>query len=155
MEIREISAGDAEQLSALFETLASDPSAEFFRPHPLTADYARELVDGVQARRDRYFVAVEPGGFTGYGMLRGWDEGYQVPAFGVAVAPEARGHGVGRKLLRYALELARASHAPSVMLKVHPDNVDARHLYESEGFVFESLADDGIQLKGVRPLVYE
>jgi len=50
--------------------------------------------------------------------------------------------------MRYALDVAREVGATSVMLKVHPDNADAKHLYESEGFVFDSLAEDGVQLKG-------
>jgi len=148
VHIREIAHGDAELLGGFFESLAADPAADRFRPHPLTAEYAEQLVDGVGSRKDRYFIALEGEELLGYGMLRGWDESYEIPAFGVAVAPTARGKGVGRSLMRYALDVAREVGATSVMLKVHPDNADAKHLYESEGFVFDSLAEDGVQLKG-------
>ena len=39
-----------------------------------------------------------------------------------------------------------------MMLKVHLDNPSARHLYESEGFVFEEMPDDPSQIKGLLAL---
>ena len=37
-------------------------------------------------------------------MLRGWDEGYDIPSFGVCVRPDVRGRGIARRLLSDALE---------------------------------------------------
>ncbi len=148
--IRGVRPTDARVLGDFFETLSLDPSAHMFHPHPLTAEYAGALVAG--DRMDEYFIAVDQDRVIGYGMLRGWDEGYTTPAFGVAVLSEARGRGVGRQLLRYAFELAREHDATEVMLKVHPDNRAAKLLYESEGFEFTGVAEDGIQLKGTRKL---
>jgi ribosomal protein S18 acetylase RimI-like enzyme len=85
-------------------------------------------------------------------MLRGWDEGYSVPSFGVAVGSAYRGRGIGRGLLLYAIEYARKRGAPAVMLKVHLDNASARHLYESEGFVFQEIRGDPGQIKGLLEL---
>jgi ribosomal protein S18 acetylase RimI-like enzyme len=85
---------------------------------------------------------------VGYGMLRGWDEGYEVPAFGVCVRPGERGRGVGRALLSFALDLARDKGAPEVMLKVHDGNSAARSLYEGFGFTFCERTPDGLQLLG-------
>jgi ribosomal protein S18 acetylase RimI-like enzyme len=55
--------------------------------------------------------------------------------FGMYVAPEARGKGIGRRLLSQALELARS--APDlfqVNLSVNAGNLSAISLYESLGF---------------------
>ena len=53
----------------------------------------------------------------------------------VAVAPEARGRGVGARLLDEALSAARRHGAASVYLEVRDSNAAARALYASRGFV--------------------
>jgi ribosomal-protein-alanine N-acetyltransferase len=85
-------------------------------------------------------------------MLRGWDEGYSIPSFGVAVGVPYRGAGIARSLLRYAIASARERGAVTLMLKVHLDNPNARHLYESEGFVFQEMPEDPRQAKGLLAL---
>jgi ribosomal protein S18 acetylase RimI-like enzyme len=45
---------------------------------------------------------------VGYGMLRGWDEGYSVPSLGILVRAEACGQGIGKLLMEH-LHLAPAS----------------------------------------------
>jgi ribosomal protein S18 acetylase RimI-like enzyme len=142
---------DAHALGEFFERLAADPGSEHFHPHSLSTEYARELCSA-SGRQDEFIVAVVPNGIVGYAMLRGWDEGYSIPAFGVAVDRDRRGEGLGRALLEYALTRARERGASEVMLKVHPDNAGAKHLYESVGFRFDGLAEDGVQLKGMLAL---
>ena len=52
----------------------------------------------------------------------------------VAVAPQARGRGVGRALLERVLADAAEAGAVAVSLEVRHDNAAARHLYASLGF---------------------
>ncbi|RBM19058.1 GNAT family N-acetyltransferase [Streptomyces sp. PT12] len=57
----------------------------------------------------------------------------------LVVAPERRGAGVGRALLRAVRDRAYLAHrADRVWLDVRPGNARARHLYASEGFVVTS-----------------
>jgi ribosomal-protein-alanine acetyltransferase len=63
----------------------------------------------------------------------------------IAVAPEARRHGLGRALVVALLAEARARQAAEVFLEVRADNPNARALYESLGF--EQIA--------VRPRYYQ
>ena len=49
---------------------------------------------------------------------------------GIAVVPEQRGNGIGRRLMEAVLELA----PPTVLLEVIEENVPAIRLYESLGF---------------------
>jgi ribosomal-protein-alanine N-acetyltransferase len=150
--IRPIGPEDAAQLGHLFEELSGDPQAGGFHPHPMTRTEARRIATGGAGRKDVYFAAFVMGRLAGYGMLRGWDEGYSIPSFGVAVGPAYRDRGLGRHLLRYAIDTARGHGAAAMMLKVHLDNPSARHLYESEGFVFEEMPDDPTQIKGLLAL---
>jgi ribosomal protein S18 acetylase RimI-like enzyme len=52
----------------------------------------------------------------------------------MAVSPETRGQGIGRKLLAYVLEQARAMGAHMVFLGSSTKLKNAIHLYESLGF---------------------
>jgi ribosomal-protein-alanine N-acetyltransferase len=152
LSIRPIGPQDAEQLGELFVGLAAGPEARQFHPHPLTKQEARRIATGGARRKDLYYAAFLGDQLIGYGMLRGWDEGYSVPSFGVAVGAAYRGRGIGRGLLRYAIEYARKRGASTMMLKVHLDNPGARHLYESEGFAFQEIPQDPAQVKGLLEL---
>jgi len=150
IKIRQLRADDAQGLGELLEELRDDPASAHFHPHPFTRDAARRIAEREGIRRDSYFGAFQEGdSLIGYGMLRGWDEGYEVPSFGVAVGVAHRGSGLGRRLLRHAISIARRRGAPSVMLKVHPANPNARRLYESEGFLFDPTPLEGGQIKGL------
>ena len=59
---------------------------------------------------------------------------YGVADFGMMVAADARGRGVGSALLSAAIEWARAAGAHKVALQVWPDNQGAIALYRKFGF---------------------
>ncbi|MFJ8945751.1 GNAT family N-acetyltransferase [Streptomyces sp. NPDC102395] len=67
---------------------------------------------------------------------------------GLAVADEARGRGVGRALLRAAVEEARRRGARRLTLRVLGHNAPARALYASEGFVVEGVLPQEFLLRG-------
>ncbi|MET8813134.1 GNAT family N-acetyltransferase [Streptomyces sp. NPDC004549] len=67
---------------------------------------------------------------------------------GIAVAEEARGLGVGRALVRGAVELARAQGARRLTLRVLGHNTPARGLYESEGFKVEGVFPEEFFIAG-------
>ena len=152
VRIRPLGSDDAEPLGVLFAELREDPDSVHFHPHPFTTDEARRIAERRGILQDLYFGAFLDDRLVGYGMLRGWDEGYVIPSFGVAVGSTYRGLGVGRLLLRSAISMARARGAQTMMLKVHPENSSAKHLYESEGFIFDPVPVAGGQLKGLLAL---
>ncbi len=55
------------------------------------------------------------------------------------VVPEARGGGVGRALLREVVRLAGAAGAVTITLETAHENSLAQALYESEGFVLDTV----------------
>ncbi|HET7820510.1 MAG TPA: ribosomal protein S18-alanine N-acetyltransferase [Ornithinibacter sp.] len=82
-------------------------------------------------RRD-YVVLADADGVLGYGGL---DHGGEVAdVMTVAVAPRARGRGLGRALLAELEHRARARGAGHVMLEVRADNQAALGLYDRSGF---------------------
>jgi ribosomal-protein-alanine N-acetyltransferase len=82
-------------------------------------------------RRD-YTVARDVAGVAGYAGLDLAGEVADVMT--VAVAPDRRGSGLGRRLLEHLLAQAAGHGASRVMLEVRADNTAALALYEQAGF---------------------
>ncbi len=140
---------DGDALADLFDSIVKDTEARsFFHPHSFDRTTALDICANVNKRQDLFFVAFETPRIVGYGMLRGWDEGYDVPSFGVYVAQDRRDEGIGTALLDYAIEVARMKGCLEIMLKVYGSNRTAKALYESRGFLFIDCASDGHQLIG-------
>ncbi len=130
MEFRMVGADDERALCKVF----ADMDDTFFRPHPFTPAEASRIAN--HRGRDVYallFDAHEP---VAYGMLRGWDEGYEVPSLGIAVPISHQGQGYGRTMMAHLHDAARSRGAQFVRLRVHPLNVRARRLYESLGYQY-------------------
>ncbi|MFJ4538210.1 GNAT family N-acetyltransferase [Streptomyces tibetensis] len=67
---------------------------------------------------------------------------------GLAVAEEARGRGVGRALVRAAVDEARRRGARRITLRVLGHNTPARALYAAEGFEVEGVMPEEFLLDG-------
>ncbi|MGW0607933.1 GNAT family N-acetyltransferase [Streptomyces sp. NPDC002640] len=85
--------------------------------------------DGVRA-----FVLVEGGRPIAYGELWLDDEEDEAELARLLVAPEDRGRGVGRALVRALLAGALEAGFDDVFLRVHPDNTPALRCYHAAGF---------------------
>ena len=133
-EFRVLSADLAPALTAFFAELLDEGMDHHFHPHPFTAEQAVAIAS--HAGRDRYAVLLLEGRVIGYGMLRGWDEGYQIPSLGIAIAAGWRGTGAAGLLMHELHSLARASGATQVRLRVSLDNPRALGLYRRLGYQF-------------------
>jgi len=86
--------------------------------------------------RDVYFrvaVTAEAQALAGYVVA--WFAGAQGDIANLAVAPWARGRGVGTQLLDAALAAGAAGGAREVYLEVRESNAAARALYATRGFM--------------------
>lgn len=82
-----------------------------------------------------YYVAELDGEIVGYAGLRHLDGQTDADVQTIAVTEGARGHGLGRRLLRTLMAEAQRRRAREMFLDVRDDNAVAQALYESEGFV--------------------
>jgi RimJ/RimL family protein N-acetyltransferase len=74
---------------------------------------------------------------------------HRIYLVGMYVAPEARGHGAGRALVKTALDHARSlSGVEHVHLSVTAGNETARKLYESFGFRVWGIEPDYLKIDG-------
>jgi ribosomal protein S18 acetylase RimI-like enzyme len=129
VEFRLVTSQDRDRLAEVF----ADIDNAFFRPHPFTEDEARKLAS--YSGRDVYAILMNDQAPVAYGLLRGWDEGYETPSLGVAVRRTARGKGFGRQMMNHLHSEARRRGADQIRLRVHPNNLAARRLYESLGYI--------------------
>jgi RimJ/RimL family protein N-acetyltransferase len=111
--------------------------SQHFTPFSYEADDLAEHL--ATARRDRYWGLRWQGELVGFFMLRGFDQGYERPSFGIYIAEPFAHRGLATLALHYALSWCRLHGVAAVMLKVHGDNVHARRAYERAGFRFTGV----------------
>jgi [ribosomal protein S18]-alanine N-acetyltransferase len=145
LECRRLSAEWTDALLGMLRALERSDPGGAFRPHP----FSRETIEAIlrTADRDAYYVLVSGSDVLGYGMLRGWDEGFAIPSLGIAVHPQARRAGLARMLMVFLHGVARWHGASKVRLRVREDNWQARRLYESMGYRF-TVPQEGAYLVG-------
>jgi ribosomal-protein-alanine N-acetyltransferase len=146
LAIEPVQARHVQALVELFEGNRISVVSDSFDPFPLTADEAERIA--LQSRRDAYFVASLQGGLVAMSMLRGFDEGFEVPSFGIFVDHRHHGQGIGRRLTAWTVDEARRRGYPSVRLSVYASNAGALHLYRSLGF--EEQQRDPVTRAGVQ-----
>lgn len=138
----------AQALTCFFERLRVQDVEKFFHPHPLTAEEAQKRA--AYRGLDYYCVIVQDAAIVGYGMLRGWDEGYEIPSIGVVVDPSVQGRGYGRSLMNFLRATARQRGVNRLRATVNPDNIKMVAHCRSQGYVFQGLENG--KLVGFRPL---
>lgn len=147
LECRRLTPEWSNALADFFQSLGPEDT-KHFHPHPLTAEEADRRCH--HAGMDLYYILLDENRVLGYGMLRGWDQGYDVPSLGIAIHPAARGQGLTKVFMHFLHAAARARGATRVRLRVRPDNVKAVRLYRSLGY--QIGGEDRGQLVGVLDL---
>lgn len=79
------------------------------------------------------WVAVVEGAVVAYAVV--WYVAREAELGNLAVAPDWRRRGLGRRLLDWSVERARARDAERIFLEVRASNRGAQQLYERQGFV--------------------
>jgi [ribosomal protein S18]-alanine N-acetyltransferase len=148
---RLVQPSDASALGRLFARLRSHGVEEFFHPHPLTPQAAGERA--TYLGKDVYCVMAIGEELVGYGMLRGWDDGYDIPNLGVAIDPGQQGRGYGRRLMEFLHRLARQRGAKRIRLRVYPENARAVALYQSLGYSLNCNREPDGQIVGFLELL--
>src|SRR5881628_3180141 len=101
---------------------------------PSPTDTLEELMRLVRAHGDGFLVAIQQGAVVG-SVIGGWD-GWRGNIYRLAVAPEARRHGLARRLVDDAVRVLRARGAHRISALVE------RHEAHAVGF-WDSLTDQG------------
>lgn len=137
INFRLLHSSDARNLSNLL--LSSSPEyIKYFHPFDFQVLSIKKKLDSTI--NDKFFgIAVEDNSFhnsklIGFYMLRGIDEGYTEPMYGVFVAQQWQNKGIAKLSLYHAECFCKINSYKRLLLKVNPDNHKAKRLYESTGF---------------------
>lgn len=153
MELVRLAPNWHEGLKVFLAELKDGGDEIYFSPHSADDISIRKVV-GLNGK-DLYYLLVEEGKVLGYGLLRGWDEGYSIPSLGVAIHPSVRGAGLGKLLMNFLHMLAFQRGASKVRLRVHKNNSKAITLYMGLGYVFEIDTNQSDYLIGFKDLGYK
>jgi ribosomal protein S18 acetylase RimI-like enzyme len=135
--VRRLTPADASPLSAILLASPTD-YMRFF--HPFAFDLATIRTQLERAQKDVYFgldvVSDSRSSLAGFYMMRGLDEGYPNPMYGVFVSQAYANRGLARLTLDHAYAFCKLNGYEQLLLKVDPRNVHAKKLYESCGFQY-------------------
>ena len=144
--MRKLTGADQADLWGWLHVALWDPPPAPLRPREVLQNPGVSIyADGWGREGDVGVVGVVDGDAVGACWMRlirgGAGLGYvddDTPQLGIALMPEYRGRGFGRRLMLAALDAARAHGYRQVSLTVHPQN-PAIALYESCGFEKRAL----------------
>lgn len=131
LTIRPLTGNDAKDLESLLQS-QSPSYVRFFTPFRFDAVTLKNLLD--DQKRDVYMGLFWARRLAGLFMLRGWDEGYDLPAFGILIDEKLRGSGLEMLSLETAKILCKLRGAPGMITKVHPSNMSAEGVLRKTGF---------------------
>jgi RimJ/RimL family protein N-acetyltransferase len=148
LEIVPLTPSDAGELSAML-CAARPEYAAHFHPFAFDEETVRRQLD--HARRDRYWAIRSGGELAGFFMLRGFDEGYERPSFGVFIAERFAGRGLARRALAESIKWCEQNAVAEMMLKVYRENAAALRIYEEAGFtIAETRGNEIVMTKRLR-----
>lgn len=130
--IRKIASNDFQLLSEFLTKNNTDEINRYFSPFPLTKETAYQI--SYLSNLDQYYLAAFDEKVIGLAMLRGWNEGYSIPSFGLLIDKDFQKMGVGKQMLKYTIKEARTLGCQKIRLTVYASNTPAIYLYKSAGF---------------------
>lgn len=140
LTIRPLTTADAADLSAMLQAQSSDYIRFFY---PFEFDLAAISKVLANQGQDVLMGLYWESQMVVFFMLRGWNEGYDVPSFGIIVDENYRGQGLELMSLDAAKAICRLRGAGRMMLKMHPDNITAKGVARKIGFVQTGIETDG------------
>jgi len=140
LEIKHLSYEHIDGLISLYEN--NKKEFEHFTPHLFTRDEITRVIDS--SISDLYYVVVFNKTVIGYGMLRGMDEGYNVPSLGIGVDKAVYGTGVSTTLMDFLESTSRLSGYKKMRLRVFKENLRAYNFYIKLGYKYEPYDDKSV-----------
>lgn len=121
---------------------------KYFHPHVFDKETLLHILGKIE--KDLYYVIIFNNLIIGYGMLRGMDEGYEIPSLGIAIDKDYSGKGLGSLLMTFLETTAKLHKYTKMRLRVNEDNQKAISLYKKLGYNF--TVSDEENLLGTKDL---
>jgi RimJ/RimL family protein N-acetyltransferase len=132
INFRKLESNDAEALSNLIKQDSKDYSQYF-----VAFEYDTATIENIlaKAKNDLYYGVYWGEELTGFYMLRGFDEGYSIPSYGVYIGSRFSDKGLAALTLSHAISTCKMLGCKKLRLKVHTANTYALKQYVKFGFV--------------------
>jgi len=130
--IRAFTCNDRQLVTDFFDQMGGETRA-FFNRNDGNRTTAMGYFDAT-AQNTSFFLAEQCGRMIGYVFL--WDMDTSIPWFGIAVHDEYKGKKLGRKLMDFAINVAKENNKGGILLTAHVANMRAHALYEHSGFCY-------------------
>jgi len=141
---RRLTRGDGKALQDFFHGLSA-PSHRWFQAHALDDDTVGRALARSEAGDDLILGLFDGDRLKGYSFL--WYFRERIALLGIGLADAYQGRGLGRGMVEFLIDAARANGNAGIELTTMQDNDRAYALYEKLGFQFlkdvENLQGDG------------
>lgn len=132
--IKDIDSSFAHELTDLL-TLEENEYSKYFIPFNFDFLTIKKILS--KKKEDKFFGLFIDESLIGFYMLRGFDEGYEIPSYGVWISKKYSAKGLSKLTLQHALSFCKINGIQKLLLKVHPENKIAKTTYENFGFIKE------------------
>lgn len=133
IRIEKLSSDNHDLFMIFFKNNNTEASRRNFHPFEFSEEALEKEFSSIN--KDLFFGVFSVNNkMIGFGMLRGWDEGYEIPSLGVLVAEKMRGSGIGGQLVKFLVDAAKGNGSKNVRLSVYEDNEVAMSIYLGCGF---------------------
>jgi ribosomal-protein-alanine N-acetyltransferase len=112
----------------------------FFHPHNMEYNTIKSIL--TNNKNDKYKIVLFENKIIGYGILRGWDEGFEIPSLGIIIDKDYRGLGLSKLLINYLEFIAKISKSEKIRIVVHKNNLVAYNLYKKMNYEFTSYNEN-------------
>lgn len=136
IEIKRINTNQAKELSDLLLKSSKEYSRHFI---PFEFELESVSTEIGKANKDMFYGIYLEKKLIGFYMLRGWDAGFEVPSYGVWIAEDFSSKGISKLTLQHAISVCKINNIKKIILKVHPDNIIAKNIYENFGFIYQGV----------------
>lgn len=113
-------------------------------------DFTKKLQRNIDSKLNQIFVAEQEGTLVGFVMIYGKDMKVYSKSRGIAMAVAKKywRQGIGKALLKHAIDWSRTKKVHRLELDVFAHNNQAALLYKKLGFKKEGVQKDGAFIKG-------
>lgn len=120
----------------------------FFYPHKMDGASLYNML--IYKKSDQYKIMVHDHRIIGYGLLRGWDEGYEIPSLGIIIDRNFRGLGLSKTFMMFLESTAKIKGATQMRLVVNKLNKVAIDVYLKLGYTLSEHNEH--QLIGIKSI---
>ena len=115
LEIKRLTIEQSKELANLLQS-SNEEYSKFFIPFTFDLDTISGILS--KTKNDQIYGIYVENNLAGFYMLRGFDEGYSIPSYGVWISEKYANRGLSTFTLQHAISFCKLNLIKKIMLKV-------------------------------------